>query len=290
MIHVASDRFLCDVPARAKPVVEVARGSMVSVHCRHACDREVGKGPDRAPAANPATGPIAVAGARPGEALRIDILDIMPESTGHVSAGRGKGQHAIPIRDGMAEFSETICIPIAPMIGVLGVAPAQGSWSTMDCGAFGGNLDTSDIAPGATVYLPVFQPGGLLVLGDVHAVMGDGEIGGQGLEVAAEVALSVDVVAEPICRAITIVRDGELMTLGTGETLGEACDDAARAMAGLIVDADILDEFTAMKFLGLAGQLRVGQQCCRTKSARVAVPLERLPALRARLEACDGVP
>lgn len=282
-IEVSAEHFVCELAADAIPTVEVAPGATLQVRCRHACDRDVGPGPVRAPAANPATGPIAVSGARPGQALRVNILDIRPDAVGHVSDGRG-GNRAIPI-DGDAAVFGDMRIPLAPMIGVLGVAPAEGSWPTMECGPYGGNLDTNDIAPGATVYLPVFQPGGLLVLGDVHAVMGDGEIGGQGLEVAAEVRLRVGIEREPLSPTAYLVRDGHLMTLGTGDTLDAACGQAARAMAALIAAAGLMDEFEATKFLGLAGQLRIGQQCCPTKSARVAVPLSLLPALHGRLAA-----
>lgn len=276
IIEVSSERFVCEVAAEASAAVEVAPGSTVGVWCRHACDRDVGPGPVRAPAANPATGPIAVQGAQPGHALRIQILDIRPDAVGHVSDGRG-GHLAIPIDGGAARFGG-IRIPLAPMIGVLGVAPAEGSWATMDCGPYGGNLDTNDIAPGATVYLPVFQPGGLLVVGDVHAVMGDGEIGGQGLEVAATVTLRVAIEREPLSEAVYLVRGGELMTLGTGGTLAEACDGAAEAMVQLIAAHGAMDPFAARKLLGLAGHVRIGQQCCATKSARVAVPLACLPS------------
>jgi amidase len=278
-IRVNSEKFVCDLAADAEPILEVAPGTTLAIHCRHACDRQVGPGPVRAEAANPATGPIAVAGARPGQALKLEILDIAPEAVGHIAAGAGGGNRAIPIEAGQALFSETVRVPLAPMVGVLGVAPAQGSWSTMDCGPYGGNLDTNDLASGATVYLPVFQPGGRFVLGDVHAVMGDGEIGGQGLEVAATVTLRAGIEPEPLTGAVYLRRGEELMTLGTGETLDAACGGAADAMAGVVVRATGLSFFEATKLLGLVGHVRIGQGCCRTKSARVAVPLRVLPAL-----------
>ncbi len=278
-IEIGDDRFVCELAADAEPAAEVGPGTTVRVRCRHACDRAVGPGPVRAEAPNPATGPIAVAGAMPRQALRVEILAIEPDPVGHVAASPDGSMRPIPIQDGLACFDDAIRIPIAPMIGVLGVAPDEGSWATMDCGPFGGNLDTNDVAAGATVWLPVFQPGGLLVLGDVHAVMGDGEIGGQGLEVAAEVTLRVGIEPEPLSGAVYLVRGGELMTLGTGETLGEACGRAAEAMARLVAEQCSMEPFAARKLLGLLGQLRIGQQCCRVKSARVAVPLACLPCL-----------
>lgn len=281
MIEVSSDSFVCAVAAGATPSLKVHPGDVLRIHCRNALDRTVGPGPVRAAAPNPATGPIAVVGAAPSHALRLEILSIACDSIGYISGP--SGDRAVPIRDGCAIFADDMHVPIAPMIGVLGLAPAQGSWKTTECGPYGGNLDTNDLAPGATIHLPVFQPGGLFVAGDVHAVMGDGEIGGQGLEVAAEVVLRVGLEPDPLTTDIYLVRNDELMTIGSGRTLDEACDQAARAMISLLAHAGSMDEFSATKFLGLAGQLRIGQQCCPTKSARVAVPLRHFPELRRRL-------
>jgi amidase len=282
-IDITDECFTCGLSADAAPAFTVRPGDVLRVRCRSALDRAVGPGPVRADRPNPATGPVAVAGAQPGQALRLDILEICCNDVGHVSGSPDGEPRAIPIEEGCAVFAPDIRVPLAPMIGVLGVAPAQGSWSTMACGPYGGNLDTNDIAPGATVLLPVFRPGGLFVLGDVHAVMGDGEIGGQGLEVAAEVSLRAGVEPTPPSKALVIIRSDDVMTVGTGDTLDDASRAAVTAMASLIAATHSMDEFQARKFLGLAGHLRVGQQCCPTKSARVAVPLGFLPSLRERL-------
>lgn len=281
ILDVSSERYVCELSAEASAPIEVAAGSILRVQCRSALDREVGPGPHRAAAANPATGPIAVTGAAPGQALRVEILGIECQSPGHVAAGWKGGNQSVPIQAGCAIF-HGMPVPVAPSIGVIGVAPASGSWSTMDCGPYGGNLDIRDVARGARIYLPVFQEGGLLVLGDIHAVMGDGEIGGQGLEVAGAVTLRVDVEPAPLAACPYLYRDDQLMTVGTAERLEEACRNAAVSMMRLIEKAGLLDEFSAMKFLGLAGDLRIGQACCRTKSARVSVPLSLLPTLRQR--------
>ena len=278
-IDIDSEKFTCELPARASAAHEVAPGSTLRIHCRSANDRSVGPGPVRATAANPGTGPIAVRGARPGQALKFDILQVVPESPGHVSAGFEGGIQAVEIVDGCAEF-HGIGIPVAPMIGVLGVAPAEGSWKTMDCGPYGGNMDTNDIAPGASVFIPVFQPGGLFILGDVHAVMGDGEIGGQGLECAATVTLRASIEPEPISDHIYLYRNDRLMVIGCAGKIEDAVRDAAVAMMKIFKSAGVLDEFNAMKLLGLAGETLFGQHCCPIKSVRVSLPLKYVPALR----------
>ncbi len=278
-IEITSGAFVCDLSADTPAAVEVKPGSTVRVHCRSACDRLVGPGPVRASAANPATGPIAVAGAQPGQALKLEIIHIEPVSPGYVSAGWEGGMQAVEIREGKADF-HGIEVPVAPMIGVLGVAPASGSWNTLAAGCFGGNMDTNDVARGATVFLPVFQPGGRFVLGDVHAVMGDGEIGGQGLECAAAVTMRVGVEPRPLTDRVYLVRNDRLMVIGAADKIEDAVRDAAVTMMKIIEDAGILDEFNAMKLLGLAGETLFGEHCCPVKTVRVAIPLEYIPALR----------
>src|SRR5437762_11189603 len=93
----------------------------------------------------------------------------------------------IPIRDGKAVFSKGIRLPIRPHVGTIGVAPASQEWTTFYPGDHGGNLDTKEITKGNSVYLPVFQPGGQLAMGDLHALMADGEVCVTGIEIAGTV-------------------------------------------------------------------------------------------------------
>jgi len=275
-LRIDSDAFVCELAADTPAAAKVPAGAVLEVHCRSAADRLVGPGPVRADRPNPGTGPIAVTGAQPGQALRFEILDVVPESPGVLSAGWDGGQQFVDIRDGCALF-HGLSVPIAPMIGVLGVAPAAGAWETMAAGPFGGNMDTNDVCPGSAVVIPIHQPGGRFVLGDVHAVMGDGEIGGQGLECAATVTLRVDVVAEPISDHILVFRDGRVMTVGSAERLEDAVRDASLAMMKLVERFAGLDEFNAMKLLGLAADTRFGQHCCPMKTVQVSISGEYLP-------------
>ena len=86
-------------------------------------------------------------------------------------------------------------IPLHPFLGCVGTAPERGEVrTTMVPSRHGGNMDCPQVRAGATVYLPVFEPGGLLFLGDCHAAQGDGELCGVALEVSCRVRFSVDVV------------------------------------------------------------------------------------------------
>ena len=138
-ITVSADAFVCDLAADTPSAIEVLPGSTLRVHCRHALDMRVGPGPVRAGEANPGTGPIAVRHARPGQALRIEILDIDCASPGHVAGGRHGELQAAEIRAGRVLFHGA-ALPLAPMIGTIGVTPASGSWNTKDAGPFGGNM------------------------------------------------------------------------------------------------------------------------------------------------------
>ena len=291
-IVVSRDLYVCELSSETPAAIEVQPGSVVRLCCREACDRGTGPGPDRAPAANPSTGPVAVAGAAPGAALRVEVLDVVPVEFGHIGDGEG-GYREIRIVDGAAAFSDELRVPIRPMIGVLGVALPEGSWDATGCGLFesagagkakrvlvGGNMDTNDVAPGAVVYLPVCVPGGMLVAGDVHAVMGDGEIGGQGLEVAADVTLRLDVEPSPLCPSAYLYRDDQLMVLGAGASLDDACRMATLTTMLVLMRELGLSEHDAGKLLGFCADVRIGEVCCPIKTARVAVPLSVVPQLR----------
>jgi acetamidase/formamidase len=146
------------------------------------------------------TGPVAIHGAEPGDVLQIDILDVRHKGWGWTSIIPGMGF----LKDRFAEpflFHWTLdadtslslvpaIVPLRPFCGVMGVAPAEhGEHRTRPPGVFGGNMDVRELAAGATLYLPVQQPGALFSCGDAHAAQGDGEICINGIECPADVSL-----------------------------------------------------------------------------------------------------
>ena len=158
---------------------------------------------------NPATGPIDVVGAEPGDSLAVEILDIRLADEGFVAVKANIGLLAeraghyatrvVPVRDGYVHYNERIKLPVRPMVGVIGTAPAGAGVSTGDPGPHGGNMDNRYVAVGATVHLPVAVPGARLALGDVHATMGDGEITMLGLEICAEVTVRIHLRKRELC-------------------------------------------------------------------------------------------
>ena len=155
---------------------------------------------------------VGVQDALPGQCVAVHIHDIVPEVVGYTALAPGRTPfpdwirrrewglvtRTVPIRDGFVEWNETLKLPIAPMIGTLGTAPAEEVLSNAWPGRYGGNMDVQEVRAGATLYLPVSVPGALLHIGDVHAIMGDGEINcGGGIECRALVTLSVELLPKP---------------------------------------------------------------------------------------------
>jgi len=142
------------------------------------------------------TGPIYVRGARPGDMLAIHIKDVelvgLPHAHGFGPLGDRFPQQPLlfPVAERHCHFPGGLRVPIGPMIGDIYTTPGSLPPTFYD---HGGNMDFTEVRPGNTLYLPVFHEGGLLVLGDVHAVQGDGEVFGEGAECAADVTLTIDV-------------------------------------------------------------------------------------------------
>jgi acetamidase/formamidase len=146
------------------------------------------------------TGPVAMHGAAPGDVLQIDVLEVRHKGWGWSSVIEGLGFLKERFR-GPCLFhweldeNETrslapAVVPLRPFCGIMGVAPAErGEFRTRAPGVFGGNLDVRELCAGATLYLPVLQPGALFSCGDAHAAQGDGEVCINGIECPANVTL-----------------------------------------------------------------------------------------------------
>lgn len=240
---------------------------------------------------NPATGPIYVKDAQKGDILKVTIHSIELADQGVCAVGPGFGlvpiekmtQKIIPIREQQAIFSESIHLPLNPMIGVIGVAPEGEAISTGTPDAHGGNMDTKLIKEGAILYFPIFTEGALFALGDLHAVMGDGEIGGSGLEIAGTVIVTLDLIktadselkiAHPI-----IETDDHFAFIVSRETIDQAIIDATnigvyhlqRALNISLEDATMLGS--------LACQTEISQLVDPQLTARFMVPKTLLPKL-----------
>ncbi len=232
---------------------------------------------------NPATGPLFIEGAMPGDMLKIDILDLVPGPVGVVMLGPGSGSEKeffsqktlkrIPVIDGFAHYSEQLKLPITPMIGVIGVAPAGDGVSTITPMDHGGNMDCTQIRKGVTLYLPVFAEGALLSLGDFHAMMGDGEVEDCGLEIEGKAVLRVDVVKNRNCVPYPMIETSEkLITIASAEDVEAAWKKAVRQMYDFLKEKIGLDDNDAGMLLTLAGDLVICQTVNPMKTVRMEFP------------------
>lgn len=232
---------------------------------------------------NPATGPLFIEGAMPGDMLKIDILDIVLGPVGVVMLGPGSGSEKeffsqktlkrIPVIDGFAHYSEQLKLPITPMIGVIGVAPGGDGVSTITPMDHGGNMDCTQIRKGVTLYLPVFTEGALLSLGDFHAIMGNGEVEDCGLEIEGKAVLRVDVVKNRNCVPYPMIETSEkLITIASAEDVEAAWRKAVRQMYCFLKEKIGLDDEDAGMLLTMAGDLVICQTVNPMKTVRMEFP------------------
>jgi len=281
MRRLARDRFITEM-SRAHPaaytmeegetvVVETndCHGGFVS---REGVLRPGGPGP------NPATGPIEVKGAQPGEGLAVTIHEVRPADWGFIGGGGERERFTVvEMKDGIAIYPWGLRLPLNPVVGVIGVAPGGEPVGNGVPGEHGGNLDTTDIRAGATMFLPVTVPGAMLALGDVHALQGDGECCGTGIECEAEVTLSVRRLKEALWPCPLVLRDDKLMLLASGETVDEAAWKAVAEMAKLLSKLTGLSDVEARRLLSTAGDIRISQTVNPLKTCRAIIPKAAIP-------------
>jgi amidase len=249
----------------------VKPGEIVLVECQHGLPslvtrdgtfREPGKG-DRI---NPGTGPIFVESIEPGDGLAIDLLEITPGDWGY------SGKRTFELKDGFAAFDTNLRLPLLPMLGQVGVAPAKGEMDSRAPDDSGGNMDCREVRAGSTLVFTAQVRGGLVGLGDPHALQGDGEIGGQGLETDAEALVRFRRLPEPLSARPVILRPEFVATLGAHKDLNEAAWQATEDMVQLISKATGRPASQARMLVNLTGNLRVNQIVDPTKGARMEVP------------------
>ena len=243
---------------------------------------------------NPVTGPIHVRGAEPGDTLAVRIHSMECDTLGffgywpfvyHLQDLYSEPvTELVDIGDGQVQFTmqtaagpHTLRIPTRPMIGCIGTAPNLEVPTTGQAGRFGGNLDTPEIEPGSTVYLPVSVPGGWLFLGDCHPYQGDGEL--SGCEMRSLVRASVQVVRN-WTRAQTCLRvetATHLVTIGVGSPAESAQWQAIREMIVWLEERYGWSKEDARMLLALTGDVRPGQMLVVPYTMRLLVAKAHLP-------------
>lgn len=292
--RVSDDHVIYEFAPNMDAERTVPPGTSLEIHTRDSVEGDVqteadlvSEVPDEV---NAATGPVAVEGATPGDVLQVTIEEIrVREDYGRVLVMPGFGlqqgyentdaprTRITEIEDGHLRFDE-LDVELDPLIGTIGVAPADRAYSTLVPHDHGGNLDTTDISAGSTVYFPVFQHGGLLAMGDSKAAMADGEMCGTGAEIATEIDVTVDLISDPV---VTLDRplvetEDEWKTIASAETMEEACELANRDLCRLLEHVHGFDFTDAYMFSSLVADLEVSQVVDPLLTVRNAVPKEQL--------------
>lgn len=231
-------------------------------------------------------GPFFIEGAEPGDTLIVRVVKLTPNRDVAISNVTPNGisgvaadsrtrmlndplpprrfvwrldrQRMVGILDLPNSASKRIEVPLKPMLGRVAVAPAGDEvWGGLWPGDFGGNMDAADVTQGATVHLPVFHPGALFYFGDFHALQGDGEIVGSGLESTADVTLQFDLIKGKRIRWPRIENDEHIMVAGSARPLIDALRIAYVELIEWLVDEYGFEKMEAYQVVSQAGVVRV---------------------------------
>jgi len=217
----------------------------------------------------PVAGPIDVVGAQPGDHLAIVIEQLTLDSRGNAARIRQVGP--LPPADGNTRVWEALVdgdwtelagvkFRKSPMIGILGTRPdSDEPIGTRYTGIYGGNLDTRQITVGTQVELPVLTPGGGVFFGDLHAVMGDGELSATGCEIGGTVRLRIDLVKDDPIPGPRLRFGNCWATLATSTDFHQSCRDACQAMHRWIMRERGLSDDQAALVVGMAGGMGISQ-------------------------------
>lgn len=261
------------------------------------------------PLVNPIGGPVYLEGAERGDQIRVHIEDILVDDYSWIAVGPKRGplgessrwpelsqNYTTKIfkhtpgpsgttRDGTLHFSDSICWPITPFVGTLGVAPDREVTTSGDGqGVWGGNLDIRDFCPGNIISLSVFHPGGLLYLGDVHASQGDTEFTGTAAETKAAVQVRLELVKQTRLPGIRIEKPDSLITIHMERPLEAAVETATTQLMDWLITEFAFTPVDAYCLVSTCPDFRIHvyQMCKIGKLSFVAgaeIPKRYLPTI-----------
>jgi acetamidase/formamidase len=287
-LHLLQSQVHYGWSADHPPTLSVASGTELIVETQDASGGQLGPGSTSRSVAdldfaliNPVCGPVFVEGAQPGDVLQVDILAATPGSYGWTALIPGFGLlaeqfpdpwlHVWEFEEGDAILTDSIRVPLQPFCGVLGVAPAEpGVHSVIPPRRVGGNMDTRQLGPGSTLYLPIEVEGALFGVGDTHGAQGDGEVCGTAIEAAMTVALRLSLrrdleidapefdVARPLER-LAAAAAGYHATTGIGPDLIGAARQSVERMIAYLEHRQDLSPEQAYALCSVAVDLRISE-------------------------------
>ena len=273
-----------------KPVLTIASGDAVEFETMDCLSNVLQKQTDRLAdtsfdkeKVNPATGPVYIEGAMPGDTLEVTIEDIRFKDRAVITCQAKYGVigdyfdettfRITPIQDGFIHFDEKLKIPLDPMVGVIGVTPKGKEVPTGLLGPFGANMDNTMMRKGAKLYLPIFVEGALVATGDVHAAMGDGEINCSALEAPAFVTLRFQVRKDLSVKMPMLMDERYFSVVASEETLDKAVDVSVREMASILRSRLSIPFDDISMLMSAVGHAQICQCVNELKTARYLMPL-----------------
>ena len=294
MIELDDAKTLFSFDKDLEPVLKVPSGETVRIRTKDCFGNQL-QGPEDQlseidwEAINPATGPIYVEGAVAGGTLKVHIDNIELDAQTSSCTGKDEGvcgdrfsdwaTHFCKVEDGKVVWDERLSIPLAPMIGVIGVAPEGEPVNCGTPGKHGGNMDNTAIAAAATLYFPVAVDGALFGCGDMHAVMGDGEVSVSGAEVAGYATVTLTALPELSVPNPLIENDTHFGIIVSAESLDKAAELAVQQMVDLLASRTNESEADLVMLLSLVADVRVCQMVDPEKTVRFMVPKYVLDAI-----------
>jgi amidase len=241
---------------------------------------------------NPATGPIFVEDAKPGDVLKVTIHTIEIDSQGVMLVGPNLGVMGqqiekmsvkiLPIEYNKILFND-LQLPLNKMIGVIGVAPSGQGVNCGTPGAHGGNMDNKMVTEGATLYFPIAVEGALFGLGDFHAAMGDGEVSVSGVEVAGAATVTLEVIKGQHLEQPMLENEECFTQIASAKTLDEASKLATQLMINRLVERTDMNVSEVTMLLSAVGQLEICQVVDPLVTVRFVVPKWLLSQLNVTL-------
>ncbi|MDY0339646.1 MAG: acetamidase/formamidase family protein [Coriobacteriia bacterium] len=218
---------------------------------------------------NPATGPIYIEGAKPGDVLRVDLHEVKAHGPSVMIAVPDTGAlgHLITEeetailehRGDTVVFKDKVVVKQKPMLGVIGVAPAEGLVPNSTPGPHGGNMDCTIITGGSRLYLTVAVEGALFGCGDMHSAMGDGEVVVCGGETPGEVTLTPEVVDIPGLPTPFLENDEIVAVIASAESTDAAYKLAIDMMHEFLTKIAGIPVNDAAMLMSLVGYLKFCQ-------------------------------
>ena len=275
--------------ATADPVARLKSGDILETNTLDAFGNAIQKPTDTlrmVKGDNPLTGPFFVEGAEPGDTLVVKILDLQidgNQGVGTIAPGFGaiNSSKYTPVLNpdlperiwlypidhatNTATFSAhdtkfSVRIPLRPFLGCIGVAPAdREARSSIVPAEFGGNMDAPEASVGNTAYFPVSVAGALLYVGDGHAAMGDGEIGGTAIEVPLRARVQVSVIKGQKISWPRFESHDAIMAVGAYRPLDDAARIAFTELVKWIHHDYGLSELDAYELLSKVAKVRLAE-------------------------------